>query len=335
MGEKMRVFFNITRFSINQGLTIFRQNGGDIMKKNLPLLLLFLPSIALYSQTDSSRLEFFPLHKGDIWQYYYGNTLGEGYLKNQTVVTMDTLMPNGFHYIMVTGSPYGNYTKFYRIDSLMRIQEYYNFFGDTCGGAMNEANTFRLAEKDSTVWQICYNIAQLTTAHGPYYFRYNGMDSAQNLMYFQAGAGRTGGDTSFQEINSFVLMRGLGFYSSDYGENQFTQLTGAIINGVKYGTIQDGVDEVKSQPYDFELSQNYPNPFNGETVIEYSISKRSFVRLSVFDLLGREILILVDRDLAPGRYEARVTSEQLASGVYFYRLLAGEKQQIRATIIQK
>jgi hypothetical protein len=75
-------------------------------------------------------------------------------------------------------------------------------------------------------------------------------------------------------------------------------------------------------PAKFALSQNYPNPFNPITAIRYWLSVASEVRLSVHDLLGREIAVLVNERKAPGSYSVRLDGNGLASGVYLYRLTA-------------
>lgn len=81
-------------------------------------------------------------------------------------------------------------------------------------------------------------------------------------------------------------------------------------------------------PETFSLSQNYPNPFNPSTKIEYQIPKTSFVRLTVFDILGREIAKLVNEELAPGIYEIEWDGSNYASGIYFYRLTVEDSQTI-------
>ena len=76
-------------------------------------------------------------------------------------------------------------------------------------------------------------------------------------------------------------------------------------------------------PQRFQLSQNYPNPFNPTTTIQFALAKRTTVKLTVFDLLGREVAVLVDAALAPGAYDVVFEANDLAGGIYFYRLQAG------------
>jgi gluconolactonase len=74
----------------------------------------------------------------------------------------------------------------------------------------------------------------------------------------------------------------------------------------------------------YELSGNYPNPFNASTTITYRVSSKSPVRLSVFDLLGREVAPLVNADMEAGNHDVSFDGSGLASGVYFTRLQVGD-----------
>jgi hypothetical protein len=76
-------------------------------------------------------------------------------------------------------------------------------------------------------------------------------------------------------------------------------------------------------PEEFSLSQNYPNPFNPATTITYGLPRTLQVRLTVYDILGREVATLVNEKKAAGVYQVRFDGRSLASGVYFYRLDAG------------
>jgi hypothetical protein len=97
-------------------------------------------------------------------------------------------------------------------------------------------------------------------------------------------------------------------------------------------------------PSQFSLEQNYPNPFNPATVINYAVAAPSEVegqklnrrvRLSVFDLLGREVAVLVNEPKQMGRYSVTWDASRCQSGVYFYRLSAGDYSQTRKLVILK
>jgi hypothetical protein len=70
------------------------------------------------------------------------------------------------------------------------------------------------------------------------------------------------------------------------------------------------------------LAQNYPNPFNPATNIEFSVAKSGPVQIKVYDMLGREVATIVDENLQPGAYTRAWNAGNLASGVYFYRLIS-------------
>jgi len=86
-------------------------------------------------------------------------------------------------------------------------------------------------------------------------------------------------------------------------------------------------------PDQYVLAQNYPNPFNPETRIEFRIQKSEFARLSVYDLLGREVAVLVNEEKPPGVFTVTWGATGLTSGVYFYQLRAGEFVQTRRLIL--
>ena len=88
-------------------------------------------------------------------------------------------------------------------------------------------------------------------------------------------------------------------------------------------------------PQLFMLSQNFPNPYNAQTTISYSIPNNSLVQIQIFDVLGREILTLLNEEKAAGNYKINFNASNLTSGVYFYRLQAGDFVQTRKMILLK
>ena len=90
-----------------------------------------------------------------------------------------------------------------------------------------------------------------------------------------------------------------------------------------------------SLPAVFGLDQNYPNPFNPSTTISFRIPSQSFVTLKVFDALGREVAVLLSRELRPGEYSRKWNTGAAPSGVYFYRLQAGSFSETRNLVLVK
>lgn len=88
-------------------------------------------------------------------------------------------------------------------------------------------------------------------------------------------------------------------------------------------------------PNQFVLSQNYPNPFNPSTKIQFSIPKSSFVKLTINDVLGHEKDILVNEQLSTGSYSLDFNASTLPSGVYFYKITAGDFTETRKMILLK
>jgi hypothetical protein len=95
------------------------------------------------------------------------------------------------------------------------------------------------------------------------------------------------------------------------------------------------VREPPKFPKAFRLEQNYPNPFNPNTTIKYELPKSSVVRLSVFDILGREVSVLVKERKDAGVHEVKFDGSNLASGVYFCRIQAGNFAATKRLLLLK
>ncbi len=108
-------------------------------------------------------------------------------------------------------------------------------------------------------------------------------------------------------------------------------------NNANTGNVQaSGPSEVAGHatgPSGYELRPNYPNPFNPRTLISYQLPVNSMVRLAVYDIMGREVAVLVNEKKEPGNYEMQFDGSRLASGVYTYKMQAGGFVQTRKLLL--
>jgi len=109
---------------------------------------------------------------------------------------------------------------------------------------------------------------------------------------------------------------------------------GFLVDSLLRGTTS-GINDPPPMPKEFALQQNYPNPFNPTTTIRFSIPERARVSLTLFNLLGQEVLALLDEDQDPGEHAVQLNASPLASGVYFYSMTAGRFSEQRKLIVLK
>ena len=94
-------------------------------------------------------------------------------------------------------------------------------------------------------------------------------------------------------------------------------------------------EKIESVPTLFSLYQNYPNPFNAETTIKYDLPQNSNVTLKVYDILGNEVAVLVNKQQTAGVYSINFKAENLSSGIYFYKIEAGKFTQTKKLLLMK
>ncbi|MFH0735226.1 MAG: T9SS type A sorting domain-containing protein [bacterium] len=97
-------------------------------------------------------------------------------------------------------------------------------------------------------------------------------------------------------------------------------------------SVDENIEEI---PTTFELAQNYPNPFNPSTTILFSLLTKEFVTLKIYDVLGKEIITLVNEELNAGKHSKQWNAEGLSSGIYFCNLKAGNNSSIKKMILLK
>lgn len=171
-----------------------------------------------------------------------------------------------------------------------------------------------------------------------------------NSVFATVGSGE-GGIAYSSDLGANWSMENQGLpnypYSSSLEISSSKIFLGVNLNGELWERnlsefVTDVEDEENTFPKEFRLSQNYPNPFskgsggNSSTVISYQLPKSEFVSLKVYDVLGNEIIELVNKEQSAGNYNVNFSANaELAAGVYFYRLQAGNFVQTKKMMLIK
>jgi len=316
-----------------------------------PWIFLFLlcpaqPKIAV-SQIDSTLREYFPTHVGDLWEYEeYNPPMSFRY---QISLTGDTLMPNGRRYYKFSGAEGG----FYRIDDSMRVYKY-TTTNPSC--ADSEYLIYNLAIRDGGIWSTCLRLFggdSLSRFIGLYQtfpnFPLPRLQVARDVkQYCDAQVHMPSGDTTFCNLVPSIayiprrLARGFGLVWSQF-EGPPHDLDGAIINGVRYGTVTSIRDQDinrEAGPQRASLEQNYPNPFNPVTTIRFNVSEDAFVSLEIEDINGKAVKGIISKRMLAGTHEVRwdATDESgkvVATGTYFCRLTVKKAVAVRKFMFVK
>lgn len=240
--------------------------------------------------------EYYPLHIGDFWKY-------EGYegvfeITTTNKVISDTLMSDNNIYKVIehqkVGGPYPsrgivfersegynneNVMSWHKLDStIVRKIKFSSCLGDTFSSEFSSAS---------------------------YVFDNKSYDEIHYSLYPDL------------TNDTYNFAHGLGL-TSVTGEFYYNNLVGAVINGKVYGdTTITSVYDKRGTPKVIELYQNYPNPFNPETTINYTLPESGIVIVKIFDVLGRELKILVNEYSASGLHSVKWDGSNFSSGVYF------------------
>lgn len=152
-------------------------------------------------------------------------------------------------------------------------------------------------------------------------------------------------DYSYDEFNNTISAQCFSIYqnawSPDYdsvnifynNKNNVLQYQ-AVHCTVEYGTFSDIHENILS-PFLFSLSQNYPNPFNPSTSINFTLPKGGFTSLKIYDILGKEVATLCNEELNAGNYTRSWDAANYSSGVYFYKLSAGNYSETKKMMMIK
>lgn len=191
--------------------------------------------------------------------------------------------------------------------------------------------------------------AAIAEAHEGMMLRFDGVEVGTN----QADAPSDFGEFTVGTIGAGAFVRvddAANDFPGDFNDNLVEGQTFAFIQGLwsysfsNYKLMPESLDDVgmggvsvetDGVPATFELHANYPNPFNPATTIAYDVAGTEMVRLEVFDVLGRKVSTLVNTQQTPGKYTVQFNARDFASGVYVYRLEAGERVFTRTMLLLK
>ena len=203
-------------------------------------------------------------------------------------------------------------------------------FGMTTTATATNITSFDLyfdKDKNNLVSTGDVKIKSLSFRTGPLTFdslKFKFLDSSRTLIL---AARTTSSATGSMTVN-------LGITDTNQVIAYYT--TRPFSTNFPFGTVT-GVPNPE-QTLTYSLSQNYPNPFNPTTIISYTIAKESFVTLKMYDILGKEVAVLVNNRKTPGNYQVEFDTRDysnLSSGLYFYKIEAGEFTDIKRMMLIK
>jgi len=140
------------------------------------------------------------------------------------------------------------------------------------------------------------------------------------------GSGSTLGDLNGDGYDEFyIIARGYPAYEHPLGKIYVYSMKKFIV----------GVKEKEVLPFTFSLEQNYPNPFNPSTTIEYQIPKSGIVKITVYNMLGQKVKTLVNTFKTAGKYQVEFNAVNLPSGIYIYKMQAGNFAEVKKMLLLK
>ncbi len=317
------------------------------MKKiNSAFIILFTTIIIsnIYFAQQNDNLNYFPHNNGDMWEYYYS----DGPLYQDTAQVFNhydstdaagnvyvTQTSRYINPISVPAIPFAD-TMRYKIDTLNQV------WGRV--GELDSVIAFKLNAQQGDQWILKtyydngkimgYEMARV----GIIYQKniWGNIYKVMNTFYYYTTDYT---DTTGLSRYGVDLAKGLGIIWQGGGDSPGRMdIKGAVIGGVLYGDTTNVITSVQNNsrnilPSTIELRQNYPNPFNPTTIINYSIKEEGFVQLAVYDVLGKEITVLVKEEKKQGSYSVKFDGTNLPDGIYFYILRVNNSVQSRKMVL--
>ncbi len=265
------------------------------------MLILF----ALVNSTQIFAQGYFPLHKGNLWQYQSNDLQSPS--RWETLILGDTLLPNGRTYAQFNQTNFG--TRFLRQDGLQVF-----------GYSQTDTTEFLLfdfgARPGDTLTRFPDQQRRIVL-NSVYPSGYLGHTSWVFVML----AGTGGGTYDFVDwwiTDSLGLTYMIGEPGISYN------VTGMRIDGVTYGTILDIQDPQPSIPGTTCLRPNYPNPFNPTTTISFDLARAGEVTIKILNILGEEVSTIARQHFSAGLHSLIWNASGMPSGCYLCRMTTSD-----------
>lgn len=301
-----------------------------MIKLQITLVPFFLFINLLFAQ-DTTKAFYFPHKTGDMWEYYYYD--GPSSVDTlQNFIVFDSTDSNGIIFM----KQHAQFINPIRPSTIL-LEDSTNFWVDTVNNYVwgrdkyvgDSSLIYKLNVNKREQWIVSnvelggnyYQMARVTDKWKGTLL--NKPTTFMSISYYIAQDSTD--TTGIIELGSDEIGDGFGLiYRGGADSPGEIQLIGAVISDRLYGdtTVVSVTDKKTILPSTFKLFQNYPNPFNPSTTIQYEIPKESFVKIIVYDILGREVEELLDEEKPAGEYEIKFNAKNLPSGIYFYQLKA-------------
>jgi Secretion system C-terminal sorting domain len=296
------------------------------MKSKSHSLKTFLWSIIfIFINTNLSAQDFFPLEIGNRWDYFVTIDYpgGTRYDTLSIEILDKKILSNGIEYFEFS-EPFPFLHLFPYPKYIREEENYINFFDEEDSV---DCFAFRFDLPQDSLYFNCKNKKLVVSyIYTTQLFGINDSLQEHNLE----------GPILTRFSQHFGIIR---YYDTSWLERFYYDLNGCKISGITYGDLLVSVDDEKiPQILSFNLEQNYPNPFNPSTKIKFTIPSVGTqhavsVQLKVYDVLGNKVATLVNEEKPAGEYEVEFNAQNLASGIYFYQLRAGEFIQTKKMIL--
>ena len=257
---------------------------------------------------------YYPLQVGNLWQYHNVDPM-ETYIWQDEIVG-DTTLPNGFKYSLFSGISLGaNFlrqenSKVYAYD-IADSTEYVLF--DFNAKANDTISIFH--NKTRTI--VLHSIIDTLSKKQWNFYEYWG-DSAYSYIFY-----------------NWTIVDSIGLTNLTIEPGTQYYLMGAKINGKIIGTITNVSERSKIIPNKVILMQNYPNPFNPSTTIKFILSHADNVELKIYNLLGEEILTLINMYYSSGEHQIKWNASNISSGIYFYKIKTSNYSETKKLLLLK